>query len=81
MRVKDILSAWLTEHGYDGLVNSNGQCGCRADDICPCSSEGIEYCEPAYMWNCANCPEHETCDNDWRDEGECFRLKKPETKT
>ena len=80
MTVKEILSAWLPERGYDGLVNVDGQCGCSADDICPFSCAGIENCEPAYVWRCADCPEHETCENDWRDEGECFHTEKPETK-
>lgn len=48
--VKQIVAGWLTEHGYDGLCTHN--CGCKVDDLMPCSSEGISECEPGHTAAC-----------------------------
>ena len=46
--VREIVKAWLEEHGYDGLYNPYGECGCALDDFMPCNSEGVEQCEAAH---------------------------------
>lgn len=43
--VKEIVIAYLKEHGYDGLVNDG--CGCWLDDIAPCECLG-EECVPGH---------------------------------
>lgn len=45
MNVKQILSEWLTAHGYDGLAGD--ECGCRIDDLVPCDGNPLD-CTPAY---------------------------------
>jgi hypothetical protein len=46
MTVKEIVAAWLKEHGYDGLRNRS--CGCGVNDLFLCSKVGVDDCEPAY---------------------------------
>ena len=46
--VREIVKDWLIHHGYDGLYNDNGECGCIIDDLIPCQSEGIEECKAGY---------------------------------
>ena len=45
MVLKDIAKAWLREHGYDGLCNT--ECGCRFEDFMLCGEPGAG-CEAAY---------------------------------
>lgn len=34
--VIDMVAEKLTEDGFDGLVNDNGECGCELGDLAPC---------------------------------------------
>jgi hypothetical protein len=47
MTIKEIISKYLTDNGYEGLFNSDGECGCLLDDLCPCDGE-IAECQPGY---------------------------------
>jgi hypothetical protein len=49
MTVKEIIAAWLKEHGYDGLCYP--ECGCGIDDLIPCYNLSAD-CRPAYRWKC-----------------------------
>lgn len=46
--VRDILAYWLRANGYDGLCNSDMECGCSLDDLIPCDSP-CEKCEAGYQ--------------------------------
>jgi hypothetical protein len=48
--VKEIIAAWLKEHGHDGLCYPD--CGCGTDDLMPCNSFPGD-CEPAYRRECS----------------------------
>lgn len=50
--VKDIVTAFLKAHGYDGLYSSFGECGCKLDDLAPCGDGDIMNCEPGYVQPC-----------------------------
>ena len=47
MKVREILAQWLGEHGYDGLVNQDADCGCGLDDLIACD-DACHDCGPAY---------------------------------
>ncbi len=44
--VRDILFAWLVEHGYDGLYKED-ECGCNLDALLPCE-RCCDACQPGY---------------------------------
>lgn len=61
MTVRDIVAAWLKEHGYDGLFAD--ECGCTVDDLMPCS-ETYFNCEAGYKNPCPgpeDCPAEGDC--------------------
>lgn len=45
MTVREIITAYLREHGYDGLCNDD--CGCGIDDLAPCGGD-YGRCVPAH---------------------------------
>jgi len=49
MNIGEIIKKYLQEHGYDGLVCSEGECACEIDDLFPCQCMD-ESCKPAYKW-------------------------------
>lgn len=46
-RVIEIVKAHLETNGFDGLVQTDAECGCLCDDLAPCGGE-FGQCEPAY---------------------------------
>ena len=58
MNCKQIIEAYLREHGFDGLW-CPGECACLLDDLMPCG-EGCGSCEPGYRVPCPpECGEHD----------------------
>ena len=55
MTVKDIVIKALKDQGYDGLYTP-GECGCEIDDLAPCDSTAVLYCQSGYKRLCRNCP-------------------------
>lgn len=50
MNVRDIVHAYLLEHGYDGLYDGYG-CSCRRDKVIPCGGPDETApgnCTPGY---------------------------------
>ena len=48
--VLGIVENWLREHGYDGLVYPEEECGCSVSDLAPCGGCGITHlCQAAYL--------------------------------
>jgi hypothetical protein len=54
MTVHDIVANYLREHGYAGLCNADGECGCDISDFMPCH-DFCGDCEPAYLADCNHC--------------------------
>ncbi len=50
MPVRDILLAYLREHGYGGLCNEEG-CRCSLDALIVCQS-ACDACVPGYQVPC-----------------------------
>jgi len=48
MTVKDIVTAHLKAHGFDGLCNQFGECACQLGDLFPCESP-VDECQPGYL--------------------------------
>ena len=51
MNVKEIIEKYLKDNGFDGLCNSDSECGCDLEDLMPCDNECGD-CEPAYKHKC-----------------------------
>lgn len=45
--ITDLVREALTQKGYDGLLSSDGNCGCDLDDLMPCF-ETLHDCSAAY---------------------------------
>ena len=76
MDVKQILSKWLTENGFQGLYNADVRCGCDVDDLNPCGDCAME-CKPAYKTKCnPNC--ESKCDA-FDEKATCYTTVKPVT--
>jgi len=46
MNIKEIITKYLTENGFDGLCGE--ECGCQLGDLFPCESISPN-CEPGYI--------------------------------
>ena len=49
-----IIQHYLQTHGYDGLYEVGGECGCLAEDLVPCDSPNLE-CQPGIMVEGCTC--------------------------
>ena len=58
MTVDEIIRDWLRSHGYDGLYQEDGECGCLLSDPYPCG-EGMGDCKAGVLGKC----NAETCAN------------------
>lgn len=56
MTCKEIITKYLKDNGFDGLVHLDTECGCTLDDMPICDGFGSD-CEPAYK--------HEDENGDW----------------
>ena len=55
MTVRDIITNYLKEHGFDGLCGRD--CQCHVDDICqPYNKLNLDSCRPGYTTLFSNCP-------------------------
>ena len=61
MEVLDIVVEYLQKNNYDGLVNSNYECGCVIDDIAPCGEINGD-CVSGYKQMCTSECDHEGYD-------------------
>ena len=58
MTIKEIITEYLKENGFDGLFFP-GECACRADDLAPCENI-LPGCQPGYLGPCPKtCGEHD----------------------
>lgn len=57
MNVKEIITHYLLDRGYDGLCTD--ECGCGIDDLMPCDDSS--KCVPAFRWTCGVCNKNDGC--------------------
>ena len=50
MTIKEIVLAYLTKKGYDGLAGDN--CGCELSDLMPCCGPEVDVCEAGHKEPC-----------------------------
>lgn len=63
--IRDAVTSYLREHGYDGLYYVMGECACRLDDdLIYCAPTDITMdmvddmlydCAPGYLFDCNSC--------------------------
>lgn len=63
--IYEIVEAYLRENGYDGLVNTEFECGCRAGKLLHCDS-WFGRCVPAKSVKC-DAVACNTCSDMWCD--------------
>jgi hypothetical protein len=70
MKVKQIITKYLKDNGYDGLCYEN--CGCALDDLIPCRGDRIHIddCVSGYEWDCMK------CDDECGNMGQCIKPTK-----
>lgn len=51
MDVKEMVLKHLQSKRFDGLCNSEGECGCTIKDFMPCGGDAVTECEAAYAWS------------------------------
>ncbi len=49
--VKSILKEYLSQNGFEGIVNIFCECSCELDDLFPCG-EDFSDCSPGYKTEC-----------------------------
>jgi len=63
INVRQIVVEYLKEHGFDGLQDSQCECGCETNDLMPCyslwsGSGNVPACQPGYRTAC-DCGDHD----------------------
>lgn len=58
-KVADMVQVFLEENGYDGLWNSDMECACLMNDLCPGCECPDNECEPGYRKDCDCEEEHQ----------------------
>ena len=53
----EIIRQHLVDNDYDGLVNSECECGCGLDELTPHEDCWITTCYPAFEIKCVKCGE------------------------
>ena len=54
MTLREVITAWLVEHGREGLCNSELECGCWVGDLMPCDEPGFNDCVVAAKMDAAS---------------------------
>jgi hypothetical protein len=51
--IREMVTDWLTAHGYEGLYNSGLECGCGFVDLMPCDEPDPAGCRAVGRFFCA----------------------------
>lgn len=47
--IKYLISCWLADNEFNGLYNSDQECGCTLNDLMPCDAPHLNDCQPGYL--------------------------------
>lgn len=75
MDVRQIVAEYLKANGFDGLSDGPAECGCKLEDLMPCSYP-FQLCKPGHRVDWATCPSRtgedaEGCTYGYDAEDEC----------
>lgn len=78
MNCTEIIKEYLQQNRFDGLVNTDMECGCTTEDFAPCHESNFSDCEPAYKHK-ANCRQCDTKCDGYSEEKDhvCFSTIRP----
>jgi len=79
MTIGRLIKDYAKEHGYSGLFNDEGECGCSLEEHFPCDNVDMN-CQFGYVTECVNCDKKDSKEGcRLNDEGcdMCIRLHKP----
>ena len=54
MNVKQIIIKHLEDNNFEGLFNTEVECGCEISDLMPCDNMDSD-CQPDYKIECTKC--------------------------
>lgn len=60
--VREMVAEWLRDHGYQGLVRDDLECGCGLGDLMPCGVCDAAGCAAAHEFRCRECASSDRCD-------------------
>lgn len=60
--VSEMVAEWLRDHGYQGLVRDDLECGCGLGDLMPCGVCDADGCAAAHEFRCRECASSDRCD-------------------
>ena len=63
LNIETIIKDWLITNKYDGLFNSDSECGCENADLFSCG-EPHPDCEAGYKVNCTKDCNHDGYEQD-----------------
>ena len=46
--IRNIVSAWLQDNGYDGLFQPDTECGCILEGLMVCDNPNADECEAGH---------------------------------
>lgn len=57
--VRELLEAYVAEHGFDGLFAPHGNCACKRGSLMDnCVGEDVFDCQPGFVLECP-CGKHD----------------------
>jgi len=71
MNIREIISKYLKDNGFDGLIDLDYYCSCLLEDLMPCDCDHLAECFPAYKHKCEGLEKckSENCEGTFNEKG------------